>query len=74
MSHCQIASQGNFDEDSSFLGCYSVLIGKHNLKMEATNTLKTPGTIYQSTQHNISEYSNLRRYKDYDTLYFKIVQ
>jgi hypothetical protein len=74
MLHCQLGSHGNVDEDSSLLGCYSVLIGKHNLKMEAIHTLKTSVTIYQSTQHNISEYLNLHCYNDYDVMYFMKVQ
>ena len=74
MVHCQIGSYGNIDEDSSLLECYSVLIGKHNLKKKATHTLKTLGTIYQSTQRTISEYLNLHCYNDYGILYFKKVQ
>ena len=74
MVYCQIGSYGNVDEDSSLLGCYSVLIGKHNLKKEATHTLTTSGTIYQFTQHKISEYLNLHCYNDYGILYFTKVQ
>jgi hypothetical protein len=64
MLHCQIGSHGNVDENSSLLGCYSVLIGKYNVKMKATHTLKISVTIYQSPQHNISEYLNLHCYND----------
>jgi hypothetical protein len=74
MLYCQIGSRGNVDEHSSLLRCYSVLIGKHNLKMEATHTLKTSVTIYQSIQHNISEYLNLHCYNDYDIMYFTNIQ